>query len=140
MKNFNHFDYYAQAEDENMNYKVCNFLADFQETLVIQQQIIDSLAEYTFTDEQMQPQFENYKPALDEIYMKICMHEPFQCLESLYHPHNLEKVSMTMNKIDVTFIQRLANLRKRGFISDVMVSQSLKEEEILVTMGYQPIF
>ena len=29
MKNFNHYDFYVQAEDENMNYKVCNFLADF---------------------------------------------------------------------------------------------------------------
>jgi hypothetical protein len=64
------------------------------------------------------------------------MFEPFQCLESLYHPMNLDKASMVINKIDITFISRLAVLRKNGYISDIMISQSLKEEEILVTMGY----
>ena len=55
-----------------MNYKVCNFLADFQEILVNMQQIIDSLAEYTFTDEMVSPSFENYRPALNEVFTKIC--------------------------------------------------------------------
>jgi len=70
----------------------------------------------------MSPSFENYKPALDEIYMKICMYEPFQCLESLYHPLNLQKISMVINKIDLNFIKRLANLRRMGYISDIMTS------------------
>jgi hypothetical protein len=72
--------------------------------------------------------------------MKICMGEAFQCLESLYHPFNLKKIVKVINKIDINFIKKLANLRRTGYISDIRVSQSIKEEEILTNMGYIPFF
>ena len=45
-----------------------------------------------------------------------------------------------INKIDITFIEKMANLRRLGYISDIMVSQNQKEFEILTNMGYIPFY
>lgn len=77
-----------------------------------------------FTEEKVDNLLQ-YKEALQEIFNKICITEPMQCMTTLYNssPRNsYNTYARVIQKIDNSWFKKLARLKKKGPITDIALS------------------
>ena len=121
-------NFYQKALQEEISYKTCGILGEMQEILINHQKLINSLNEIVFYQDKNPENLQDYKPAIDEIYNKICLENCNSCLESLYNFNNIKTTAKIIMKISPEFFINLSELKLKGPISDFAVSQNELQE------------